>query len=137
LKSFKLFLLLIAFSSFVIFINVMGSSPSQNLLLQDIFSVKLTGSAQIDISKIIQEHIPIGATKEDSLNIFEAAGFKIYKQDEKNLRSPPPSSQADELFIVVLKYKKMAASHHEARALVYFNQGIVSDISGNIIYRAL
>lgn len=116
---------------------MIGSSPAQNLLQQDIFSVKLANRAQIDISKIIQVHIPIGATKEHALNIFEAAGFKIYKQDEKVLRSQSPPSQADELFIVVFKYKKMIFSQHEARAFVYFNQGIVSDISGDIIYRAL
>lgn len=109
----------------------------ENSLRQDILDVQLTGATRIDISKIIQKHIPIGTPKESALKILETAGFKIYKQSEKALRNPEPPTPSDELYIATWKYKEMLLSHYETKVLIFLKQAIVSNASGEILYRSL
>jgi len=137
LKLFKYLFILIAFYFFTVLTHAMRDLPMENSLQQDILNIKLKDSTKLDISKIIQKHIPIGTTEENALKILEDSGFKIYKQDEKALINPLPLNPSDELFIAVFKYKKMIFSHYEVSVMIYFKKEIVSNVSSVIIYKSL
>lgn len=136
MKSFIFFSVLIACSSLTIFTPATGSPLTNKSLKEDILNVEMQG-VRIDVSEMVQKHIPVGMSKESAFNVLKSEGFeKIYKNEEL-LRNSKEKIQADEVFSVSWKYKKTMISHYEASIFLFFDQAKVSGVYGKIVYRVL